>query len=490
MGILAPIVLALVSYEIAEHLLHILISRFRYLHIFIDASLGTIVAGTLAWYLIIRRTSVSLTKNLSVFGRHTDQRIDWFINLRWLAIIGTFTVVFVSTHVLKLLPAEVYVPLWGGTGILMVMNFVFILMKRRVQNIRSFFLLQIAVDIVLLTFLLHFSGGIENPFVIMYVFNVIVACVLLSRSDAYLVTAVVIAFFLFMALGEYFQILNHHFSIFLPPSEGHMSTHFPFVLGISGSLIAISLGVAYYITGMMEQLRENQTYLLQSERLATLGQLVAYIVHEVNNPMGIISTRTKLLKSKIKTQSDPFLIESMEIIDRQSERVGQIVRNLLGFSRLNPSTESAVDVKQVLVETLDIVKSRIERVRIDLKCSFSSSLPLIQANRNNLIQIFLNLIMNAIDAMPQGGRLKLSAESVDGWVEIAVSDSGSGIPEENMEKIFDPFFTTKLPEYGTGLGLPLCVSLVKSMKGEINVKSVAGRGASFCVRLPSREAGV
>lgn len=417
-----------------------------------------------------------------------DDRATWFINLRWLACLFAAGAVLVSKYWLNLLPDSVVVPLWAGIGTLFATNLLYLRLNRSCRDMRSFVLWQMAADLLILTWLLHFSGGLENPLFILYTFHVILAGILLPRRDAFSITTGTALLFLGMVLAEFFHIMEHYTLTVFPHHElgggvEHASHQWPFVFGFSSAFVLLLFGIFWFTMIVMDRLRESQEKLIRAERLSTLGRLVAYIAHEVNNPIGIISTRMKLARSG-STQHPSFLKETLEIVDRQADRVSQVVKSLLSFSKLDSKPKSLVDLNQAFGEALFIAEGRISRAGIILERHFYQSLPPIKGNYYDLVHVFLNLINNALDAMPSGGNLSVETRMSNGWLESRVSDTGKGIPKENLPRVFDPFFTTKSHDQGTGLGLSISLSLVKSLGGEIKVENINGKGSSFLVRIP------
>lgn len=466
------------------------------LHIFRGIVSTLIGAGAVVWFLRRHQGEIFPDRIGNAFVREGDSdQIDWFIRLRWLAIGTVAAAVYISQHVLRLLPAETTLPLWLGFGALLATNLFYNRIKDDVQDVRACLLWQTAGDLVILTYLLHFSGGVENPLFVLYVFHVILAGILFTRNDAYRVTAGVMGLFLLLVFLEYSDILAHYPLAVFPHVEAGGATenaahHLPFILGILGTFSALLAGSVYFTTAIMERLRENQAHLLRTERLSALGQMVAFIAHEINNPIGIISTHMKLLRSEDPEFTSPkFLKETAEIVDRQADRVAKVVHSLLNFSKPHPQSHSRIRLKDAVSEALFIAESRLTREGIKVERSFHHALPRVSAGRNDAVHVFLNLINNAVDAMPGGGTLRIGTRVNDGWVEAFLSDTGEGIAKEDLPKIFDPFFTRKPRERGTGLGLPISLALIKAAGGKIDVESRVGTGTTFTVRYPIPRGG-
>jgi two-component system, NtrC family, sensor kinase len=221
----------------------------------------------------------------------------------------------------------------------------------------------------------------------------------------------------------------------------------------------------------------------QTEKLTSLGLLAAGVAHEVNTPLAVISNYIQMLAKQMPEDDPRHSI--IEKIVKQTFRASEIVNNLLNFSRTGPSELADVDVNRVVEETLSLVAHPLKTSQIQVVKQLSTPLPPVRGSANKLQQVFLNLFLNARDAMPLGGMLEVRTSSHNGAVEVEVVDTGNGIPREHIHKIFDPFFTTKPGGRGTGLGLSVSYGIIKEHAGKIDVRSTPGRGTSFHVEFPA-----
>jgi signal transduction histidine kinase len=233
------------------------------------------------------------------------------------------------------------------------------------------------------------------------------------------------------------------------------------------------------------QLRDTQNQLIRLEKLAALGELSATIAHEVNNPLGIIKNYLALIAPQLAPEDPnyPFY----QVIKEEVDRIAKIVRQLLDFYRPKAEELAHVDLSQVLEETVVLLEKQLASSNIEVVKNLPRSLPKIEASQAQLKQVFLNLLMNAREVMPAGGRLEVSTRAENGYVEAEVADTGDGIAPENLEKIFEPFFTTKREKGGTGLGLSVCLGIVSKTGGIIRAQNRTPKGAAFIVRLPVKE---
>ena len=221
----------------------------------------------------------------------------------------------------------------------------------------------------------------------------------------------------------------------------------------------------------------------QTEKLTSLGLLAAGVAHEVNTPLAVISNYIQMLARQMPDDDPRHSI--IEKIVKQTFRASEIVNNLLNFSRTGPSQLADVDVNRVVEETLSLVAHPLKTSQIQVVKQLGEALPPVRGSANKLQQVFLNLFLNARDAMPLGGMLEVRTAAHNGSVEIEVVDTGNGISREHIHKIFDPFFTTKAGSRGTGLGLSVSYGIIKEHAGKIDVRSTPGRGTSFHVEFPA-----
>ena len=236
------------------------------------------------------------------------------------------------------------------------------------------------------------------------------------------------------------------------------------------------------------ELETTHDQLIQSEKLASMGQLAAGVAHEINNPLGTVLLYADLLLRDLP-RDDPRAQDLRLILD-EARRCKNIVQALLDFARQNKVMARLTDVNRLCRETIEEVEHLPLFERVQFVTEFDPQLPQIQADPAQIRQVLLNLLSNAAEAMPKGGTITISTRSVDAGgdaVELSIRDTGCGIPEENIPKLFTPFFTTKPIGKGTGLGLAITYGIVKSHRGSIDVLSTVGVGTTFVVRLPQRQ---
>jgi PAS domain S-box-containing protein len=230
--------------------------------------------------------------------------------------------------------------------------------------------------------------------------------------------------------------------------------------------------------------KEMESQLMQTDKLASLGQLSAGLAHEINNPLGLVLGYTRL----VLKETDPSApsIPDLKVIEKHALNCKKIVEQLLKFSRATSTTKSAVDLNQLIREVITVVEHKfsMEKVRIDTR--LSPDLPMTMADGDKISQVLMNILINACQAIEGAGVINVSSlwKREDSLIRITIEDTGGGIPPEILPKIFDPFFTTKPVGMGTGLGLAVSYGIIKDHSGRIRVESTPGQGSRFIVELP------
>jgi two-component system, NtrC family, sensor kinase len=227
---------------------------------------------------------------------------------------------------------------------------------------------------------------------------------------------------------------------------------------------------------------ELERRLVQADKLSSIGLLAAGVAHEVNTPLAVISTYAQMLAKQVS--GDDQKSKLLEKIAKQTFRASEIVNSLLNFSRTSPTDFVEIDLNRVIRETATLIDHQFNKARIIASFTLAENLPIVRGNAGKLQQVFLNLFINARDAMPGGGSLAVRTWAENGFAHAEVSDTGQGIPPEHLARIYDPFFTTKGPKKGTGLGLSITYGIVQEHNGLIEVDSALGRGTRFHLEFP------
>ena len=516
----------------------------------------------------------------------------------------------------------------SGLAILALSNLIYHYIQNKTRSDSSgFIFIQMSVDLLLLTFILHFSGGPENLFLMIYIFHVIIAGILLAKRPAYLITTLAWLLCLGLTLGEHTGMLNHYSLDMMLHENTPLSEpvhHQVYIIGLITSFTVFLWGTLYFTTYLVDKLRKEESkalqtvrqvtaekkkldlvvdtigaglillgadhrtiwsnkkitewfgapnacpilqdflnkkltsalpevtcpatmalktgqvqeqeyvlkdtfqhkrffhfsalpikneqeetvilelirditheketalQLLQSSKMSAIGELAGNIAHEINNPVGIIIGKVKLLLNNHEKHFDQGTISELEKIYRQSERIALITKGLLNFARPTVAKKENISINTVINESLLLVGSSLEINNIKVTPLLDNKLGLIYGNFNELQQVMINLLNNAMDAMPQGGELQIKTSShnlneTEGF-RIEISDTGYGINDEHLDHVFTPFFTTK-QQKGTGLGLAICQKIISQHNGQIWVKSQPGQGSQFYIWLPSGNVG-
>ncbi len=302
--------------------------------------------------------------------------------------------------------------------------------------------------------------------------------------------------------GERTLVLWLHF--LLPPALAGLVVAATFASLPLAALLAMAalIMAACSARALIRRLSETEdarsslnAQLIQSQKLAAIGELSAGIAHEINNPLAIIAQETEwashLLSEAEKSNEADFaeVRDSLREIRSQVDRCKNITHKLLDFARKREPVLQDVDVARLVDDMARLVDKEASYKNVSLTRKLPEDLPTLRTDAPLLRQVVLNLMTNALQAVDRGGAITVTAEADDDSLTIHVADNGPGIAPENMDKIFNPFFTTKPPGQGTGLGLSLCHNLVSGMHGQISVASQPGQGATFTVRLPRKLGG-
>lgn len=266
-------------------------------------------------------------------------------------------------------------------------------------------------------------------------------------------------------------------------AEGDMTVRVPVEASGEVGLLESSFN------SMLDTLQNTQDQLVQSEKLASLGQLAAGVAHELNNPLGTILLYSDILKKE--TSSDSPQADDLNIILNETKRCKGIVSALLEFARQNQVVAQPTDLNSLILNVVELQIKTLEAQSVRIHLKLDPKLPRIQADPGQLTQVIVNLIENSLDAMPEGGEIYIrTGPRPEGMVTLEIEDTGMGISAENLSKLYTPFFTTKPVGKGTGLGLAIVYGIVKMHRGQILVQSELDKGTQFTIQLPIKLVGV
>jgi two-component system NtrC family sensor kinase len=347
-----------------------------------------------------------------------------------------------------------------------------------------------AMEAVFIGLLCHFDGGVLSPFRFYYLLSLLVCAIRHEPRITYSTFGLHTASFTLVALGRGNHTRDELTALVLTPIVIGWVTWAG--TSLAGLLKRASERLAELNAALQEnqallenrivlrtrELQESQAMLVQQEKQAAFGLLAAGIAHEVGNPLAAISSLVQLLNRR---EIDQHTREKLLMVDDQLRRIQRTLRELVDFSRPATNATAPADVTQVIDAALSIAKYYKRKKGKRIVTRYAPDIPSIGMVRDQLVQVFLNLILNAMDATPEGGQIEISTALVDGWLRIEFRDTGGGIAPAHRERIFQPYFTTK--DTGTGLGLFVCRNIVEDQGGRIELTETSPSGTAFTVFL-------
>jgi signal transduction histidine kinase len=351
------------------------------------------------------------------------------------------------------------------------------------QAIRFFYLSTLAIDLVFVFTLVHYVGYLRQSFFIgFYLIAAIHSFYFGLRIG--LLTAL-LASLLYMKI--YFDLSGW---LVIPWPDFVLRITFLFLISLSLGLLAErEKAMRAKVEELNRELARKNAILEQSYRHLSIGRLIGEIAEGINSPCGLMALRSEVLMAEAKEKTLPReFVSGLELINRCSHEVAQIIRSLLNFSKHQGFERQLLDLNEVVEETLLLTQREIEERGLSVRTELAPGLPKVMGDCSELKGVLINLISNAIDALTGGGTIRVATyfDLKNGRdVVCTVSDNGKGIPEEHQERIFNPFFTTKDNTGGIGLGLSTSLSVMKKHNGIITVKSRPGEGSAFSLALPS-----
>ncbi|MFA5927718.1 MAG: ATP-binding protein [Candidatus Margulisiibacteriota bacterium] len=355
---------------------------------------------------------------------------------------------------------------------------------------------------------MHYSGGIESPLYVVILIFFLFSSVIIPSNMSIALSTICSVLYVLLISAEYYQLISHVSFVHSPTGAPITYSSFDqvFLVIVRISLFYLVAIVPGYLSGILKEknmklellykeLQETQEQMIQSEKLASVGHLLSGITHEIKNPLTSILGFSELCASRLK-QTDkelnrPELADFVSKIVMSTKHCVSVVQNLLDFARSSEKHKDnfqPVNVNNSVEDVLKIVEHQIFLQNIKIIRSLKPDLPSVLGNDSELRQVFLNIIINAKDAMPNGGRLTIISTNKPNdpnSIEVKFMDTGCGIIQGKLDKIFDPFFTTKEKGKGTGLGLSVSYGIIKNHYGQIDVQSTENTGSIFTVTLPA-----
>ena len=425
------------------------------------------------------------------------KQIGWLVRLRWIAIAGVFFTVTVANLAQNMITRPI--PLYIIAALMVLYNFEPRMYRKapeqqRLKSIKRQACVHIMLDLLSLTALIHFSGGVENPFIFYFIFHLIIASIILSKRVSYVLAGLNTLLLSSLILLEYFEIIPHYPLNNFLHEELYLNPFYIFgVLFVFTSTLFFSVYLATTITQTAREREADRKrmehQLIFSEKMAAIGELAAGVAHEINNPLD------GLLNCILRIQRNPNNIaqtqEYLDLMEDAIRRIEATIGKLLDFSRPHELSLSAINLNEVVNETIGLIEYGASEKGIQIEKDFQDRISPIHGDKHLLEQVILNLSLNAITAMPDGGKLEYGTGELildpllaQPSVYVKIIDSGVGISESAKDRIFEPFYTTQITEKGTGLGLTVSDRIIRQHQGIIEVESEEGHGTTFTVKLP------
>ncbi len=427
----------------------------------------------------------------------------WFVRLRWLAVAALFVIVSVTEWLVGIaLPLP---ELFGLGAIMAVYNTLFYWylesLSGRAEPVsyrtaERFANAQVVADLVCMTVLLHFSGGVENPLSVFYLFHVVIASVMLPKGDSY--AHALLAFVLFTALVflEYFGLIPHYHL------EGYISApqyrNLRYIFGHLG-MLAITLVVsAFFTTQLVARLRERQAELATTmSRLAELearkSRFMRVAAHQLRAPLSAIHSLLNVVLRSYEAIGEEKRLEMVRRAENRTRLMLDLLADLLALSRLRDARDEArhrelVAVDELVARAIELYSPQAEEKNQKFVVRLEAGEARVLAERDSLRDVFVNLISNAVKYTPEGGSVTVATSADNSRVVCEIADTGIGIPLEDQEHLFEEFFRAsnarEFAQEGTGLGLSIVKEIVESHGGQITCESEPGKGTRFTVTLP------
>jgi signal transduction histidine kinase len=446
-------------------------------------------------------------------AERTRAAVRQLIRLRWLAICGVLGVVVISHMLLRAI--QFPIALYLIAGAMAAANVGFEITSRRldakpVSAAEHHAYVQIGWDIVSLALLAHFSGGVENPFLLYLVFHVVLASMLMGERQTYIVAIAASTVVAGIFLLEGYGLVGHYHLLLLPPRAAMVSSYHA---GICAALMSTFMVTAYLSNSIMRKVRRAETQLLaqnqflreaeerlriaaaelqqsryhaiQQERMAAIGQMAAGIAHEVSNPLTSLYSLVQVLSSS--PAGDEQTTARLALMQQSIERISKIVRQIVDYGRPISSEDWLYgDLGKIILDTLQLLRYDRRAQGVEMTTDLDPLLPRTMIIEHQMQQVFMNIALNALDAMNGRGRLAVRAGQNNGSIEVVFTDTGEGMTRDEIQHIFEPYYTTKAARFGTGLGLALSYNIIRKHGGTILVQSEKGKGSTFAVSIPLR----
>jgi signal transduction histidine kinase len=425
----------------------------------------------------------------------------WFIRLRWIALILLVIANFTVRHLFDVPIREV--PIYILTFVLLILNIFHNIILKRIKarggsriifKIKAEIDFQIVTDLILLTFIIHYSGGIENPLVLFYFFHLIIASSIFSTLKSYLYAVFAIMLIAILVCLEYFSVIPHYNLEGFAGNELHNNAFYIFGVGFVFLLTAVTIVSLSHLI-IYRSIKSEESYVRANMDLENQDKLkneyVLRVTHDIKGHLAAILSCIEVLRSNV---AGPLNIVQRSFVNRAYDRtdlLSSFVKNLLNLTRkrLEHDTEfEEIQIKELLEKIITPIQTLARDNDIDFNIHIDKKLGKITGNPYALEELYSNILLNAIKYTPSGGHITLNVKSLGNYVLTEISDSGIGIPREELPKVFDEFYRgTNVPkdiQAGSGLGLSIAKQIVDTHKGKIWVNSEVGLWTKFSFTIP------
>jgi len=424
-------------------------------------------------------------------------RVSWSITLRWLAVSGYFLATIVAKYAFNLqLP---YNKIWLLLGILALINVIYLLISKIFKKFSFlaeivFLQFHIIIDLIFLTAIIHYSGGVENPVYLFFVFHVILSSIIFHGRTPIVIATIVVLLFSSLLYVEYKGILPHY-SIFF--SNLHSNELFIYLTLVVFTITVyvtmyICISFMYIYREVKVQIDQQNQQLIEADKQKS--QFFRFTSHELKSPVVAIQSS---IDGVLKNFSDQLDSRAKDLLQRASSRSSQmldIIRELLELSKIRSGAQTSVkkiNLNHLIQETIDQHRIIAEEKNLKLNINLSQKDIIVYGSAESFKDLFQNLFNNAIRYNKNNGQINVSTENIGDYVKLVVKDTGIGIAEKAIPKIFDEFFRSenakKEVKIGTGLGLSIVKQIVENYGGKITVQSELGKGTLFTVVLPKQK---
>ncbi|MHC4456095.1 MAG: sensor histidine kinase [Planctomycetota bacterium] len=429
------------------------------------------------------------------------KRAYWLIRLRWIATVclgvGTYfssNVLAIAMQDIALYCVTIILALYNMTMLLLLNNFTKTNTKVPRTAVKKIINFQISADLFLLTALLHFSGGIENPFVFYFIFHMIIASILLSVRESYLQATFAVFLFGLLILLEYLEFIPHHclqgFVVRCLHRDGLylLGTYFVFT-----TALYLVVYMASYIAIRLKQAeqahREANISLLEKDRIK--DEYVLRLTHDIKSHLAAIQSCLDVVANKLIGSLNKEQADLINRADSRTRKVTHFVKTLLKLTQIRLSNKLEMDVfslRSVIYNAIAAVKTKAEDKSITLNYNVTTPVDRIFGNQFSIEEVVTNLLLNAIKYTPSNGTVKINAQDQGNYALVEIIDTGIGIPEDELGKVFDEFYRAanarKVEKDGTGLGLSIVKHVVERHSGQVGVESKENTGTRFWFTLP------